>query len=297
VSTSQVTRHQSLRLCGKELRPSRSGSPRRPLDAVTLQDRPDARGGGNDAHGGELTVDAAVTPLRILLRQAEDECGRSLRDGRSAGPAVRIRPAPGDEVSVPTQQSFRSDEEASESSAGEQPCEPSQHRPIRRLQRRSLDLASVDCHLVAQHDDLDSEVRVTAPDQSDELEDTAERPVVEREGHCWMLAAPESRRQSAAHRRWMAFSALKLHRCRSPRPARRDGAPRPRHPRRRGHVRSARGDRTPDRRTASQQPPCDHRQRTPRRLRQPSRTLKPRAGPLCHQGNQRTVTQRRRPYR
>jgi hypothetical protein len=42
-----------------------------------------------------------------------------------------------------------------------------------------VDLASKDCHLVAQHDDLDSEVRVTATDESDQLEDAAERPVEE----------------------------------------------------------------------------------------------------------------------
>jgi hypothetical protein len=51
-----------------------------------------------------------------------------------------------------------------------------------------VDLASKDCHLVAQHDDLDGEIRVTASNESDELEDTAERPVEEREGHRWMLS-------------------------------------------------------------------------------------------------------------
>lgn len=63
-----------------------------------------------------------------------------------------------------------------------------------------MDLASEDRHLVAQHDDLDGEIRVAATDQSDELQDAAERPVEEREGHRWMLAAPDSRRQSAVRR-------------------------------------------------------------------------------------------------
>ena len=58
-----------------------------------------------------------------------------------------------------------------------------------------------------QDDDLDREIRVTAADESDELEDAAERPVEEREGHCRMVAAPESRRQSAVRRQWMTFSA------------------------------------------------------------------------------------------
>ena len=165
---------------------------------MTLQDRPDVRGGHDDAHGGEFAVDPAIAPLRILLRRPEDERGGSLRDARPTGPAVGIGPAFGDEVPVLAQQNFWLDEEAPETLAGEQSREPSQHRSIRRLQHRLVDLASEDCHLVAQHDDLDGEIRVAVTDESDELKDTAERPVEEREGHRWMLSAPESRRQSAA---------------------------------------------------------------------------------------------------
>jgi len=180
VSTSQVTRHQSLRLCSEELRPGRSRPSRRWVDAVTLQDRPHARGGDDDAHGGELAVDAAVAPLWVFLRQPEDERRGSLRHAWPTGPAVRVGPALGDEVPVPTQQGFRSDEEPPESSTGEQSCEPRQNRPIRRLQRRSMDLAPEDCHLMAQHHDLDSEVRVPAEGEPDELDETAEHPVEER---------------------------------------------------------------------------------------------------------------------
>ena len=170
---------------------------------MALQDGPHARGGDDDAHGGQLAVDATVAPSRVLLRQAHDERGGSLRDARTTGTAVRIGPALRDKGPVPAQQSFWSDEEAPESPTGQQMCEPRHHRPVGRLQRRSVDLASEDRHLVAQHDDLDGEIRVTATDQSDELQDAAERPVEEREGHRWMLAAPDSRRQSAVRRhRW-----------------------------------------------------------------------------------------------
>jgi hypothetical protein len=123
VDMEGVAGHQSLGLFGEELRPGRSGSPRRRVDAAMFQDRPDARGGDGDARGGELTVGAAVAPSRVLLRQAEDECGRSLGDGQPTGPAVRIRPAFGDEVPVPTQRGCRLDEEVPESPAGEQTCE------------------------------------------------------------------------------------------------------------------------------------------------------------------------------
>ena len=52
-----------------------------------------------------------------------------------------------------------------------------------------MDLAPQDCHLVSQHDDLDGKVGVVANDEADQLEDAAERPVEEREGHDPMLAA------------------------------------------------------------------------------------------------------------
>ena len=188
MSTSQVTRHQSLRLCSEELRPGRSRPSRRWVDAVTLQDRPHARGGDDDAHGGELAVDAAVAPLWILLRQPEDKRRGSLRDGRPTGPGVRVGPALGDKVPVPAQQGLWLNEEAPEPLAGEQSCESGQNGPVGRLQRRSMDLASEYRHLVAQHHDLDSEVRVSATGESDELEEAAEGPVEEREGHCRMLA-------------------------------------------------------------------------------------------------------------
>ncbi len=136
---------------------------------MTLQDRPDARGGDRDPHGGELTVDAVVAPVRVLLREAEHQCGGSLGDGRSTRPAVWVGPALGDEVAVPAQQSCRLDEELPDTLAGEQSCQPGQHCSIRRLECRSMDLASQDRHLVAQHDDFDGEVRVTARDEVEQL--------------------------------------------------------------------------------------------------------------------------------
>jgi hypothetical protein len=92
---------------------------------------------------------------------------------------------------VPAQQGFWSDEGASETPAREQSCQSRQHRPVRRLQRRSVDLASKDRHLVTQDHDLDGEIGVMAEDESDQLEDAPERPIEEREGHSRMLAAPE----------------------------------------------------------------------------------------------------------
>ncbi len=80
---------------------------------------------------------------------------------------------------MPAQQGCWLNEEAPESSAREQSCEPRQNRPIRRLQRRSLDLGSEHRHLVAQQDDLDGEVRIAVTQEPNQLEETAERSVEE----------------------------------------------------------------------------------------------------------------------
>ncbi len=152
-------------------------------------------------------MDPPVAPRRVLLRQAEDERGSSLRDGRSTWPTVWVRPALGDEGPVPAQQRCRLDEEASETLAGKESRQPRQDRSIGRLQHWSVDLASQHRHLVTQHDDFDREVCVTATGEPNQLEDAAERPVEQREGHRRMLAPRESGRQSPDNSRWMAFSA------------------------------------------------------------------------------------------
>ena len=80
--------------------------------------------------------------------------------------------------------------------AGEQSCESRHHRPVCRAQRRLVDRAPPYRHLVAQHTDLDGEIGVTAEDESDQLEDVAERPVEEREGHSRMARRARGLRKS-----------------------------------------------------------------------------------------------------
>jgi len=108
---------------------------------------------------------------------------------------------------VPAQQGCRLHEEASETLAGKESRQPGQDRSIGRLECRSVDLASEDRHLVAQDDDLDRKVRVTATDEPDQLKDAAERPVEKREGGPRMLVAREAARRSRVHSPWMGFSA------------------------------------------------------------------------------------------
>ena len=122
---------------------------------------------------------------------------------------MRVGPAVGNEAPVPVQQGCWLDEEAPRVIGREDACEPRQDRSIYRFQRRSVDLAPKDCHGHSWRSMTTSMARSVsfATDQSDELKDTAERPVEGREGHRWMLSALESRRHSAGRRQWMAFSA------------------------------------------------------------------------------------------
>lgn len=67
------------------------------------------------------------------------------------------------------------------------------------MERRSVDLAPKDRYLVAEQDHLDGEITVAVTQKADQLEETAERSVEERESHRRMLAAWQLRRQSPVH--------------------------------------------------------------------------------------------------
>ncbi len=85
----------------------------------------------------------------------------------------------GDEGPEPAQQSCQLDAAASQTPVGKETSHTGQHSPTCRFQGRSVDLVPQDRHLVAQHDNLDGEIGVTAADESHELEDATERPVLE----------------------------------------------------------------------------------------------------------------------
>lgn len=80
---------------------------------------------------------------------------------------------------MPAQQGRRLDEEAIASSAGEQSYESRQHRPIRRFECWSTDLASEHRHLRSQHHDVDGQVCIVATGETYQLKDAKERPVEE----------------------------------------------------------------------------------------------------------------------
>jgi hypothetical protein len=150
---------------------------------VPIQDRPHARGREPDAYRGQLPVDPPIASGRILIRQAEDQRNRASRMGRSSRRPVSKSPLPPYQIPVPPQQRLRLDKESSLSRNRQKPAQSSEYRSIRWLQRRTRHLATQDCNLVAEHDDLDGQFLWLATYKTAQLEQTDKGDVQEGERH------------------------------------------------------------------------------------------------------------------
>src|SRR3712207_2854122 len=77
-----------------------------------VKDIPDGGTSDGEAELGELAVDAAVAPARVLPRQAHDECFELRRDRRSAtGTSAREGPFAADELAMPLQHRLRPEQQ------------------------------------------------------------------------------------------------------------------------------------------------------------------------------------------
>jgi hypothetical protein len=90
----------------------------------------------------QLTVDAPVTPARVVPRHLQHQRPYRPRSPRSPGRAARIGPAPSDQAGMPAQQGLRGDDEPQLAAlvAGKQPGQGGQYRPIGPGQPRVLNL-------------------------------------------------------------------------------------------------------------------------------------------------------------
>jgi hypothetical protein len=84
---------------------------------------------------------------------------------------------------VPSEEGLRLDEEPTATTGCEESAEASEKSAVGWLQCRALHLSTKHRDFVPQHDDLDRQVGLLAPAQTQELEDTHERYVQERERH------------------------------------------------------------------------------------------------------------------
>ena len=108
------------------------------------------------AQAGQLAVDAAVSPGRVVPCHLQHQRPYGLRCARPAGGAPRVRPPSADQGRVPAQQGARGNDQVqlAEVAAWQQPGQRGQDRPIGPGQLRRPGLALEHGDLVAQDEDL-----------------------------------------------------------------------------------------------------------------------------------------------
>jgi hypothetical protein len=108
-----------------------------------------------DAEAEQLTLDALVTPARVVGGQPHDQGGELVGDRGPAELAVGVGPAAGNEAPVPAKQRLGPDAECRPALPRQKSAQRGKPGPIGRLEARSRLLAAQDLKLVAQHQDLD----------------------------------------------------------------------------------------------------------------------------------------------
>jgi hypothetical protein len=120
VEVEEVGGQQPGRLGSEEGAPVGVGPARRRAQVCGGQDAADGAGADVVSEAGELALDAAVSPPRILSCQPEDELAQLAVDARTTGRA-RVGPLLGDQTSVPGQQGGGCDESVVAQFAGHDP--------------------------------------------------------------------------------------------------------------------------------------------------------------------------------
>jgi hypothetical protein len=112
VEMKQVAGKDAVCLGAEELRPSRTGPPRRGIDPGRMKDLP--HGGGADliAEPGQLPVHASIPPRGVLGGQPDDQGADSCGYGGAACPDGPGCPVTADELPVPAQDCWRCDQES-----------------------------------------------------------------------------------------------------------------------------------------------------------------------------------------
>jgi hypothetical protein len=114
---------------------------RRPQTAAPAQEPADRAGTHSVTQPGEFTLDATVSPSRILLRHKKNQ-GTDLLGDRRASCPVWVRPFPPDQTPVPGQQRGWRDDPMPPQRVRQHPGEGGQDRPVGPGGTRSDDLAA-----------------------------------------------------------------------------------------------------------------------------------------------------------
>jgi len=92
VDMEEVTRQDALGLGGQELPPGQPRTARRRLDAGLPEEQPHGARGHPIPKLHEFTVDASISPRRVLCRHPQDQAPYSCDlDGRPGGPCGLVQ--------------------------------------------------------------------------------------------------------------------------------------------------------------------------------------------------------------
>ncbi len=141
-----------------------------------LQAAPSARGRRDrDAQTLEFSDDTSVAPVRVLVAEPQDQRAQRRLERRPSRSPVRIRPAAGEELTVPAHQRLGLDREARPGDPRQRAAQRRQQRPISPRQLRLSSLPTEHRKFMAQHQDLEL-LRATRPrQQPDEREQVPHR--------------------------------------------------------------------------------------------------------------------------
>ena len=169
----------------QELPPARARAARCRIDARSMQDLPHC--GRRDCHAGlhELAVDPAVSPQRILLRQADDKTGdaRNYRRASWLAPLARVICLRDHPAAPGQQRRGRHREDFSPAPARDEPRQRGEPGPVSRLIPYPAGRPSQDRVLVPEHQQFSILRQVTAAHQDGQAEHPARKQVHDLEQH------------------------------------------------------------------------------------------------------------------
>ena len=169
----------------QELPPARARAPRCRIDARGMQDLP--HGGRRDHHAelGQFAVDPAVSPQRILLRQADDKAGDARVFRRAAGLAAiaRVVLARGQPAVPGQQRRWRHGEDFGPAPARYEPRQRGEPGPVGGLVPDPAGVPPQDRVLMPEHQQFSILRQVAAKDQDGQAEYPVRKQVDDLEKH------------------------------------------------------------------------------------------------------------------
>lgn len=112
----------------------------------------------------QLTLDALLTPPRVVSRHPHDQRDQLVGDWWLANMTVGVRPVPGDKATVPAKKGLGSHPERRQALSGQYPAQGCEPGPIGWLKARSWRGAAQNLELMSKHQDLDR-IRVVPPEK------------------------------------------------------------------------------------------------------------------------------------